>query len=82
MNFFFNRVGSLLLLALAVLGTSMIAGGNSSISQAWADVIEGTEGDDFLVGTPVDDVIDSKGGNDENMEIPILSLRLLVLEMI
>jgi Ca2+-binding RTX toxin-like protein len=39
----------------------------SSINrQAWADVIEGTEGPDVLVGTPEDDVIDSKGGRDFN----------------
>jgi|RhiMetStandDraft_4_1073278.scaffolds.fasta_scaffold231242_2 hypothetical protein len=38
-------------MALAVVGTTtnMIAG---SITQAWADVIPGTEGPDELVGTP------------------------------
>jgi Ca2+-binding RTX toxin-like protein len=64
-----------LLLALAVIGTTtimmMVVGGNSSsigngTCQAWADKIEGTEGPDFIVGTPRNDNIDSKGGNDEN----------------
>jgi hypothetical protein len=32
-----------------------------SITQAWADVIPGTEGPDELVGTPGDDLIDSIG---------------------
>src|SRR5918996_1672232 len=63
MNLSFSYVGSLLFLAVAVVGTTTIVGG-SSTSQAWADVIEGTEGDDFIVGTPEDDLIDSKGGND------------------
>ena len=62
----FSNIGSLLFLVLAVTGTTttMIAG--SSITQAWADVIEGTEGDDVIVGTPGDDIIDSKEGNDLN----------------
>jgi hypothetical protein len=29
-------------------------------------VFEGTEGPDRIVGTPEDDIIDSKGGHDEN----------------
>jgi hypothetical protein len=29
-------------------------------------VIEGTEGDDFIVGTPGADLIDGKGGSDRN----------------
>src|SRR5918992_509476 len=63
----FSNMGSLLFLALAFTGTTatMIAG--SSITQAWADVIEGTEGDDVIVGTPGDDIIDSKEGNDFNL---------------
>ncbi|MDQ4014567.1 MAG: hypothetical protein M3136_02255 [Thermoproteota archaeon] len=63
---FFRNIGSLLFLSLAVIGTTatMIAG--SSITQAWADVIKGTEGDDVIVGTPGDDIIDSKEGNDFN----------------
>jgi Ca2+-binding RTX toxin-like protein len=45
----------------------MIVGiGSTTSIQAWADVIEGTEGPDELVGTPEDDIIDSKGGRDEN----------------
>lgn len=52
-------------MALAVVGTTttMIAG---SITQAWADVIPGTEGPDELVGTLGDDIIDSIGGDDDN----------------
>jgi Ca2+-binding RTX toxin-like protein len=62
-----SRVGSLLFLVLAVVGTTttMIAGIGTP-SQAWADVFEGTEGPDEIVGTPGDDLIDSKGGNDVN----------------
>ena len=62
----FSNIGSLLFLVLAVTGTTttMIAG--SSISQTWADVTEGTEGDDVIVGTPGDDIIDSEEGNDFN----------------
>ncbi len=65
MNLPFGYVGSLLFLALAVVGTTMIVGSSSS-SQVWADVIEGTEGPDIIVGTPQDDIIDSKGGRDIN----------------
>src|SRR5688572_7364926 len=62
--FSFNYVGSLFCLALAVvLGTTVVGTGSN---QVWADVIEGTEGNDFIVGTPGDDIIDSKGGNDAN----------------
>jgi hypothetical protein len=51
----------------------------STSSQAWADVIEGTEGPDEIVGTPEDDQIDSKGGRDLNTEeTPSVAL---VLEM-
>ena len=65
MNLSFNHTGfRLLLLLVAVLGTmtTMIVGAGSSNTQAWAEVFEGTEGDDEIVGTPEDDVIDSKGG--------------------
>jgi Ca2+-binding RTX toxin-like protein len=44
--------------------TTMI--GIGSTSQAWADVIEGTEGPDSIIGTPEADLIDSKGGDDSN----------------
>jgi hypothetical protein len=44
----------------------MTVGGSSISNQAWAAVIEGTEGRNFIVGTPGDDRIDSKGGNDVN----------------
>jgi hypothetical protein len=68
MNFTFSYGGSLLFLVLAVIGTTtMIAGGSISTSQVWADVIEGTEGPDQIVGTPEADLIDSKGGNDINL---------------
>jgi hypothetical protein len=51
MNLSFNYRGSWLFVVLvAVMGTTtMIA----SSSQAWADVIEGTEGSDLIVGTLV-----------------------------
>jgi Ca2+-binding RTX toxin-like protein len=62
----FRHLSSLLSLVLAVLGTTMIVGAGSS-NQAWADVIEGTEGNNFIVGTEGDDVIDSKGGSDFNL---------------
>jgi hypothetical protein len=42
-------VSSFLFLALALLGTTTMIAGGSSTTQAWADVIEGTEGDDVLV---------------------------------
>jgi hypothetical protein len=64
MNLSFSYAGSLLFLVLAVVGTTMIVGG--SITQAWADVIEGTEGPDVIVGTPGADIIDSKGSRDVN----------------
>jgi hypothetical protein len=38
----------------------------NSSSLVWGDVIEGTEGPDFIIGTPVDDLIDTTGGDDEN----------------
>jgi hypothetical protein len=60
----FGYLNSLLFVAAAVLGTMTIAA--SSSNQVWADVIEGNEGDDFIVGTPEADLIDSKGGNDDN----------------
>jgi Ca2+-binding RTX toxin-like protein len=68
MNLSFRYVGSLLSLVLAaIIGTTMMMAGSSSISQqAWADVIEGTEGDDRIAGTPGDDIIDGKGGSDNN----------------
>jgi Ca2+-binding RTX toxin-like protein len=64
-NLSLNYGGHLLLflLALAATGTTIL-GSNSS--PVWADVIEGTEGPDFIIGTPVDDLIDSKGGDDIN----------------
>jgi hypothetical protein len=58
-----SYIFSILLLSLGVIGMTILGSGNN---QAWADVIEGTEGDDFIVGTPEADVIDSKGGNDDN----------------
>src|SRR5918992_1513188 len=77
----FSNMGSLLFLAFAFTGTTatMIAG--SSITQAWADVIEGTEGDDVINSGEGDDVnfgdtvfgdgsgndvINSGGGGDVN----------------
>jgi hypothetical protein len=46
---------------MTVLGSS-----SSSNNQVWANVIEGGEGPDFIVGTPEDYLIDSKRGNDDN----------------
>ena len=66
MNLSFSYVGSLLFLAVAVLGTTAIVGG-SSTSQVWAEVFEGDDGPDGITGTPVDDIIDSKGGDDINI---------------
>jgi hypothetical protein len=43
----FSFLNSLLVLALAVVGTATIAANTSS--QVWADVIEGTEGDDEIL---------------------------------
>jgi hypothetical protein len=63
----FSYVGSLLFLTLTVIGTTIsITGSNTTTGQAWAEVIEGTQGPDFLFGTPADDVIDSKAGDDFN----------------
>jgi hypothetical protein len=62
MNLFsFSYVGSLFFLALAVVGTTILGS-----TPVWADVFEGTEGPDRIVGTPLDDIIDSKGGDDRN----------------
>jgi hypothetical protein len=67
MNLFsFSYVGSLLFLALAVVGTTVVSEISSS-NQAWADVFEGTEGRDVIVGTPQNDIIDSKGEGDFNL---------------
>ena len=65
-NFSFNYVRRWLLLfaALRTTGTTIL--GSSDSSQAWADVIEGTEGPDEIFGTLGDDIIDSKGGGDGN----------------
>jgi hypothetical protein len=64
MNLSLNYGGPLLLfLALVATGTTIL--GNSS-TQVWADVFEGTEGSDFIIGTLEDYLIDSKGGNDDN----------------
>jgi hypothetical protein len=73
-NLSLNYGGHLLLflLALAATGTTILC---SNSSPVWADVIEGTEGPDFIIGTPVDDLIDSKGGDDIN-EGEILSLEM------
>jgi hypothetical protein len=65
MNLAFSYVGSLLFLAVAVVGTTTIIGAGST-SQVWADVIEGTEGPDVIIGNPGDDIIDTKGGFDSN----------------
>jgi hypothetical protein len=65
MNLPFSYVGSLSLffLALAATGTTVLG---SSTNEVWADVFEGTEGRDVIVGTPADDIIDSKGSCDLN----------------
>jgi hypothetical protein len=63
----FGYLNSLLFVVLAVLGTMTVVGAGSSTNQVWADVIEGTEGSDTIVGTPLDDLIDSKGGKDDNL---------------
>src|SRR5919108_215572 len=62
----FPNGGSLFLLFLAVIGTMTTIVGGGGSSQAWADVIEGTEGNDVIFGTPEADLIDSKGGIDQN----------------
>ena len=59
------------------LGTTIVGTGGSS-SPVWADVIEGTEGDDFIVGAQEDDQIDSKGAEIAMQEIPS---KVMVLEM-
>jgi hypothetical protein len=46
--------------------TMMIVGGSNSSSQAWADVIEGTEESDVIVGTPGADLTNIKGSGDVN----------------
>src|SRR5687768_18612290 len=61
----FGYLNSLLFVAAVVLGTITMAASSTS-NQAWADVFEGDEGPDFIIGTPEDDLIDSKGGNDRN----------------
>jgi hypothetical protein len=61
----FSYISSTMLLSLGVIGTTTTIL-SSRTSQVWADVIEGTEGDDEIVDTPGDDIIDSKGGNDDN----------------
>src|SRR5919106_1595589 len=61
----FSYLNSLLLLALSVLGTTTTLAASSN-QVAWAEVFEGTEGPEEIVGTPEDDQIDSKGGNDAN----------------
>ena len=58
----FEYLTSLFFVAAAVLGTTMITGSN----QAWAVLIEGTDMNEFIVGTPGDDIINSKEGDDEN----------------
>jgi hypothetical protein len=71
----FSYIFSILFLSLGVIGTTIL-GGIGSNNQVWADVIEGTEGNDFIVGTPEADLIDSKGGRDFNMEILSLMMAL------
>ena len=44
----------------------MMAGTDTTSQAAWADVIEGAEADDFIVGTSVADIIDSKEDDDVN----------------
>jgi Ca2+-binding RTX toxin-like protein len=58
-------VWALLFLALAVVGTTVL-GSSSTTNYVWAEVFEGTDGPDTIVGTPEDDLIDSKGGGDVN----------------
>jgi hypothetical protein len=50
----FSYLNSLLVLALAVVGTTTTLAASSN--QVWADVIEGTEGFDVIEGTPEDDI--------------------------
>jgi hypothetical protein len=75
-----SHIGSVLLLSLGVIGTmtiSILSSNNNG--QAWADVFEGTEGPDRIVGTPEGDVIDSKGGNDVNFGDTFLVMRLVMM---
>jgi hypothetical protein len=44
----------------------MMAGTGTTSQAAWADMIEGAEADDFIVGTSVADIIGSKVDNDVN----------------
>jgi hypothetical protein len=46
----FSYILSILLLSLGVIGTTIL-GSSGGSNQAWADVIEGTEGPDDIVGT-------------------------------
>ena len=62
----FAYLNSLLLVMAGSSGNDYYSG-SSSNSQAWADLIEGTDLNDSLVGTPGDDLINSKGGEDENI---------------
>jgi hypothetical protein len=43
-----------------------MAGTDTTSQAAWAYVIYGAEADDFIVGTSVADIIDSKEDNDVN----------------
>jgi Ca2+-binding RTX toxin-like protein len=61
----FSYVGSLLFVVLAVVGTTVVGSSNTTNS-VWAEVFEGTEGLDFIEGTPAADIIDSKGGDDSS----------------
>jgi Ca2+-binding RTX toxin-like protein len=67
MNFSLNYGGRLLLFVALVATGTTILGSSSITNQAWADVFEGTEGRDVIVGTPGADLIDSKGDTDENI---------------
>ena len=72
-NLSLNYVGRLLLsfLALATKGTTILSSSNSS--PVWADVFEGTEVCTWwIIGTLGDDIIDSKGGGDDNFGDSIL----------
>ncbi len=58
----FSYVGSLLFVVLAVVGTTVVGSSNTTNS-VWAEVFEGTEGLDFIEGTPAADIIDSNFGD-------------------